>query len=129
MTMIKFADRISSVNARLAEIQATTTNLSLAEKQTLLESLTKDVQAAAAKEDGPKRRLASVKAASISSDPRTKDAFTTAIKGLQSLGYDLEAVAGSGSIADIEAKMRERKWDATRCTGLKVALARIGAIA
>ena len=87
------------------------------------------MQAAVAKEDAPARRLASVKATSISTDPRTKDAFKVAIKGLQALGHDLEAVARSGSIADLDAKMRERKWAALRCTGLKVALARIGAVA
>jgi hypothetical protein len=127
-TLTKFADTMRGVNARLSEIQATTANLSLAEKQTLLESLTKDVQAAAAKADGPKMRLDAIKAASVSTNSRMKDAFVTATKGLQKLGYALDAIATSGSLAEVEKTMHERKWTVVQQIGLKTALARIGAI-
>ena len=113
---------------KFADIKAVTSELTLAEKQQLLASLERDVSAAAAKEDGPKLRLASVKAASISTDPRMKDAFVTATKGLEKLGYSLDGIAASGSFADVDEKMRGHKWDSTRRTGLKTALARIGAI-
>src|SRR4029077_14095172 len=105
-------DSIRGVNAKLAELQATTAELSLEEKKSLLESLSKDVSAAAAKADGPKRRLDAVKAAALSTNARTKDAFATATKGLEKLGYSLDQIAASGSIADIETKMRQNKWDA-----------------
>jgi hypothetical protein len=55
-TMTKI-DFIRGVNSRLAEIQATTSDLSLAEKQALVSSLERDIQAAAQKEDGPTIRL------------------------------------------------------------------------
>jgi hypothetical protein len=114
---------------KFSDIKAVTSELTIAEKQQLLESLTKDVQAAAAKEDGPKRRLAAIKAAAASTDPRMKDAYATATRGLERLGFSLDAIAASGSFADIETKMRGHKWDALRRTGLKTALARIGCIA
>jgi hypothetical protein len=127
-SLIKFSDRISGVNAKLSELQATTANLSLAEKQTLLASLEKDVQAAVAKEDAPKQRLAAIQAAAASTNARMKDAYVTASKGLAKLGYALDSIAASGSIADVKAKMREHKWTDNQKIGLKAALARIGAI-
>jgi hypothetical protein len=128
MTMTKFVDSIRGVNAKLAELQATTANLSLAEKQALLESLSKDVQAAAAKADGPKRRLDAIKAAAVSSNKRTSGAYKAATSGLEKLGYSLDQIAASGSTADVEAAMRQRKWTTNQQIGLKLALGIVGAI-
>jgi hypothetical protein len=127
MTMTKI-DHIRGVNARLAELHATTANLSLSEKQSLIESLSKDVQAAAQKADGPKRRLDAIKAAAVSSDKRTSGAYKSATSGLEKLGYSLDQIAAAGSIAEVEAKMRERKWTVTQQIGLKLALGIVGAI-
>ena len=103
-------------------------NLSLAEKKVLLASLERDVSAAVAKEDAPKQRLDAIKAAAISTNARMKDAYLTASRGLQALGFAVDAIASSGSIADVEEKMREHKWTTVQQIGLKTALARIGAI-
>jgi hypothetical protein len=100
-----------TTESMIAEIQATTANLTLEEKKALLVSLERDIEAAAEKQDGPKKRLASVKAAAVSKDPRTKEAFNNAVRGLQGLGYDLEAIAASGSIAGLDETMRQYKWD------------------
>jgi hypothetical protein len=127
-TLHKFADHVRGVNSKLAEVHATTESLSLADKQSLLETLSTEVAAAAQKQDGPRRRLESVRAASASTNPRTKDAYKTAIASLRALGGDLESIAQSGTVADLDEKMRQFKWDPTRKTALKVALAAIGAI-
>ena len=42
-----------------------------------------------------------------------------ATKGLQKLGYALDAIATSGTIADLEAKMREHKWTTIRANWSK----------
>jgi hypothetical protein len=119
---------INGVNAKLAEIKAATDALSLAEKQALLESLSKDVSAAAAKADAPKRRLDAIKAAAVSSNKRTSGAYKAATSGLEKLGYSLDQIAASGSIADVEAKMRERRWTVIQQIGLKNALSICGAL-
>jgi hypothetical protein len=54
-------DSMRAINARLADVSDTASKLSLQEKQSLLSSLELDVAVQAAKEDAPKRRLASVK--------------------------------------------------------------------
>jgi hypothetical protein len=77
MTMTKI-NYIRGVNERLAKIEATTADLSLAEKQALVATLEKDIKAAAEKQDGPKTRLAAVKAAAVSRDPRTSEAYKSA---------------------------------------------------
>jgi hypothetical protein len=127
-TPTKFASTMRGVNSKLAEVHATTESLSLAEKQSLLGSLSKEVAAAALKQDGPRRRLESVRAASSSTSPRTKDAYKTAIASLRALGADLESIAQSGTVADLDEKMRDLKWTTTRRLAMKVALAAIGAI-
>jgi hypothetical protein len=65
-------DSMRAINARLADISETTSKLSLQEKQSLLSSLELDVAVHAAKEDGPKRRIAAVKVAAASTDPRKR---------------------------------------------------------
>ena len=54
MSTLTKIDFVRGVNSRLAEAEATAENLTPAEKQSLLASLEKDVQAAAQKADGPK---------------------------------------------------------------------------
>jgi hypothetical protein len=128
MTMTKI-DHIRGVNARLAELQATTANLSLSEKQSLLASLERDVKAAAAKEDGPKRRLENIKAAAVSKDLRTAEAFKRVTASLQRLGYNLESIAASGSLpADLDEKMRSHRWTDTQKIALKLNLGIVGAL-
>jgi hypothetical protein len=48
---------------------------------------------------------------------------------LQRLGHDLEAIAPSGSIADLDEKMCLYKWNPTQRTALKLPLRIVGAIA
>jgi hypothetical protein len=119
-------EKIRAVNSRIAELQATTSNLTLEEKKVLLESLSKDVQAAVAKEDGPKRRLANIKAAAA--DPVKSKVFEAAVVGLRRLGMEIEQIAASGSVADLDKAMRERKWKDFERFGLKAKLAAVGAI-
>ena len=79
MTMTKFADRINGINSRIDALKATTSELTLAEKRQLLESLTADVQAAASAVDAPTKRLAAVSAAATSTNQRTKEAYKFAL--------------------------------------------------
>jgi hypothetical protein len=110
-------------------MHATTADLSLDEKKALLASLERDVQAAAAKADGPKTRLANVKAAAISKNPRTSEAYKTAVMSLSRLGCDIEAIAASGSVADLDEKMKQYKWTPARRLALKTCLGIVSAIA
>ena len=64
----------------------------------------------------------------VSSNKRTSGAYKSATSGLEKLGYSLDQIAGAGSIAEVEAKMRERKWTVTQQIGLKLALGIVGAI-
>jgi hypothetical protein len=93
MTMTKIADTMRGVNSRIAELKAATSELTVAEKRALLESLTAEVQAASAGVDGPKRRLANIKAAAAATDPYKKKAFASAVSGLRRLGIKLEQIA------------------------------------
>jgi hypothetical protein len=121
-------DSMRAINARLADVRTSTEGLTLAEKQSLLSSLELDVAVHAAKEDSSKRRITAVKAAAASSDMRKKSAFLIAVAGLEKLGFEIEQIAASGSIADLDAKMREHKWSSTRKVALKNSLAIIGAV-
>jgi hypothetical protein len=128
MSMHKF-DHMRAINSRLAEMQATAAALSLDEKKALLASLEKDVQATVQKVDGPKTRLAAVKAAAVSRDPRISGSFKTAVLSLSRLGCDLEAIAASGSVADLDEKMKLYKWTSAQRFALKHALSVVGALA
>ena len=127
MRGVKSAELIGVVSASGGELRPWS-DLSIDEKRKLLTTWSKEVEAAASAVDAPKKRLAAIQAASVSTNARMKDAYVTASKGLAKLGYALDAVAGTGSIADVEAKMREHKWTSIQQIGLKTALARIGAI-
>ena len=113
---------------KFSDIKAVTSELTIAEKQQLLESLSKDVSAAVAKADGSKQRLESVKAASISKDPRVSGAFKLAKAGLQRLGLDIEAIAASGATAEIDNRARQYKWNSDQRIALKHSLSIVGAI-
>ena len=113
------------VNTKLAELTAAAAALSLKEKETLLEALAGDIQAAAT--DSPTKRLARVQAAAASTNPRTKGAFKNAVAGLQALGLKLDAVCASGDIGTLDKRMKELGWKSDRAIGLKHALHVIGA--
>jgi hypothetical protein len=126
MTKIDF---VRGVNSRISELQAATTDLTLAEKKSLLASLEKDVQAAVAKDDAPKRRLEAVKAASISKDRRTSEAFKRVTASLERLGYSIDSIAASGSLpADLDEKMRKHRWTPTQRIALVLNLGICGAV-
>jgi hypothetical protein len=123
--MTKIND-IRAINSLIAELQAVTANMTLAEKRVLLESLTSDIQAAASVVDAPKRRLESVKAAAVATDQRTKEAFRTAVSMLKRLGLEIDAICASGDISSLDEKMRALKWDSVRRIQLKNSLGIIG---
>jgi hypothetical protein len=111
---------------KFSEIKAAVASqLSLAEKQALFESLAGEIQAAAV--DGPKKRLAAVSAAAVSTNQRTKEAYKTAIRGLDALGVKIDAIAASGDINQLDKLMKEQGWTDLRKIGLKTALAICGA--
>jgi hypothetical protein len=74
----------------------------------------------------PKGRLAKVLAAK--QDPVKKTAFDNAVRGLRRLGFEIEAIAASGSIAELDRVMAEKKWTSTERISLKHSLAIVGAI-
>ena len=127
MTTYKFKS-MRGVNSKIAELQATTSNLTLDEKKSLLASLERDVQAAADKTNGPKQRLASVKAAALSKDERVSESFKIAVRGLQRLGLEIDTICASGDISTINAAMRALKWTVVQRIMLKNALNIIGAL-
>jgi hypothetical protein len=126
MALTKFADSMRGVNAKLGDLKAVASELTLAEKRQLLETLTADIQAAASVVDGPKRRLESVKAAATSTNQRTKEAFTGAVKMLKRLGVEIDAIAASGDVSSLASKMKALKWASVERTQLKLYLSIIG---
>jgi hypothetical protein len=122
VTLTKLAESIRGVNSKLAAVQATTAELTLGEKQALLESLSKEVHAAASAADAPRTRLAAVSAAAASTNQRTKEAFKIAVRGLEALGMKIDAVAASGDISALDAKMKEQRWSDQRKIMLKMSL-------
>jgi hypothetical protein len=136
-TLHKFADHVRGVkSAELVTVISSSGSdearqwdeLSIDEKRALLRHLEQDISAAAQKQDGPKTRLAAVKAAAVSADPRTRDAFNSAVLSLRALGADIEAIAASGSLGDIDQRMKDLKWTTTRRMALKHSLSVVGAI-
>ena len=115
--------------SKIAEPQATTANLSLAEKRALL-GLTSDIQAAASAVDAPKKRLAAVSAAATSKNQRVSESYKAAVKGLVSLGMTIDAIAASGDIAALDTRDDEKlKWTPARRIMLKSnSLSIVGAI-
>ena len=128
MTTMTKIPSMRGVNSKIAEPQATTANLSLAEKRALLDFLTSDIQAAASAVDAPKKRLAAVSAAATSKNQRVSESYKAAVKGLVSLGMTIDAIAASGDIAALDTKMRELKWTPARRIMLKNSLSIVGAI-
>jgi hypothetical protein len=128
MALTKFADQMRGVNSKIADLKAATSDLTIAEKRQLLESLTSDIQAASGVVDGPKRRLAAVQAAATSTSPRTKEAFRVATSMLKRLGTEIDAIAASGDISPLEEKIKALKWSSLQRTELKLMLGIIGAI-
>jgi hypothetical protein len=125
MTMTKI-DRITAVNATLAEITATAEKMTLDERQSLLASLTESVRIDAGAVDASKRRLESIKAAA--SNPAKQKAFAGAVMGLRRLGLEIEAIAASGSIQDLDRAMDTAKWSQNQRFALKTHLAAVGAL-
>jgi hypothetical protein len=120
-------DSMRGVNAKLAELKATTDAMTLDQRKAF-ESLAESIRVDAAAVDGPKRRLASVKAAAASVDPKTKEALRTATLSLGRLGLTIESIAASGSVAEIDKLAGDRKWNSTQRFALKIALGTIGAL-
>lgn len=125
-TLVKLADTMRGVNSKIADLKAVTSGLTLAEKRQLLESLSDDIQAAAT--DGSKKRLTSVQAAATSTNPRTKEAFKTAVSMLKRLGLEIDAICASGDVSSLHSKMKELKWTPIQRTQLKLSLGIIGAV-
>jgi hypothetical protein len=125
-TLTKFADVMRGVNGNISGLKAATEGLSLSDKKALLEILSKDVEAAASVADGPRRRLESVKAAATSTNQRTKEAFTGAVKMLKRLGVEIDAIAASGDVSSLASKMKALKWASVERTQLKLYLSIIG---
>ena len=115
-TLTKFADSMRGVAGNISGPKAATEGLSLSDKKALLEILSKDVEAAADVASGPKRRLESVKAAAVSTDLRTKEAFQGAVKMLKRLGTEIDAICASGDISSLTLKMQELRWDSVQRT-------------
>jgi hypothetical protein len=86
------------------------------------------VKDVAAKADGSKQRLDAINAAAVSTNKRTSGAYKTATAGLAKLGYSIDQIAASGSIADLEEKMKKHRWTATQKIALKMCLGICGAI-
>jgi hypothetical protein len=126
MTTMTRIPSMGGVNAKLAELKATTDKMTLDERKALLESLTESIRVDAAAVDAPKRRLAKVQAAAT--DPKKTQQFKDAVIGLRRLGMEIEQIAASGSIADLDHAMAERKWTPLQRFALKGNLAAVGAI-
>jgi hypothetical protein len=73
-----------------------------------------------------RKRLERFEAAISSSEYHT--AFRTAIRSLDSLGLNLEKIAASGDVIELDAAMSKHGWDSDRRMQLKTALASIYAI-
>jgi hypothetical protein len=80
----------------------------------------------AAKTSSQKSRLAKVQAAAA--DPARKAAFAIAVRGLQRLGFEIEQIAASGNVAELDRKMSDMKWTSLERVTLKTNLATCGAI-
>jgi hypothetical protein len=74
-------------------------------------------------------RLASVKASAASTDPKKRDAYLFAKKGVERLGFSLDSIAAGGGSGDLDKRMSELKWTNEQRIQLKTALASCGAIA
>jgi hypothetical protein len=73
-----------------------------------------------------KGRLAKVQAAA--KDPIKQQAFTNAVRGLRRLGFEIEQIAASGNVAELDRVMADKKWTTTERISLKHSLAIVGAI-
>jgi hypothetical protein len=101
--------------------------LSIEEKRSLLTRWSKEVEAAAAKQ-GPEQRLANIRAAASSSDPKKKQAFNLAVNSLRRLGFEIDQIATSGSTVDLDAAMKKFEWAMAERICLKSNLLAVGAI-
>jgi hypothetical protein len=86
-----------------------------------------DIKAAAVTSSSS--RMASIKAAAISANPKTKAAYDFAKKGVERLGFSLDAVAEAGGVRELDKAMAEKRWTNEQRIQLKTALANCGAIA
>jgi hypothetical protein len=126
MTMTKI-DSMRGVasGGNLDEVKKLAAKMSPAERQELVASL----KAAAKPQTGTsEHRLANIKAAASSTDPKKKGAYTAAVNGLRRLGFEIDRIAASGNAADLDDAMKKFKWDMTQRIFLKSNLLAIGAI-
>jgi hypothetical protein len=86
-----------------------------------------DIKAAAAVTTSASR-MASVKASAASTDPKKRDAYLFAKKGVERLGFSLDSIAAGGGTGDLDKRMSELKWTNEQRIALKTSLAQIGAI-
>ena len=112
----------------LEEAKALAQRMSAAEYQEFMKSL----KASHKPNTGTaEHRLANVKAAAQSADPKKKRAYDDAVRSLRGLGFEIDSIAASGSTRELEAAMKQRSdWrdDTARRIVLKSNLAAVGAI-
>ena len=59
-------------------------------------------------------RLTSIKAAAVSTNPKTRAAYEFAKRGCERLGFSLDSIAADGGTGDLDKRISELKW--THCT-------------
>jgi hypothetical protein len=74
-------------------------------------------------------RMASVKASAASTDPKKREAYLFAKRGVERLGFSLDSVAEAGGVRALDQAMTEKKWSTQERIALKSALHHVGAIA
>jgi hypothetical protein len=78
-------------------------------------------------DSAPKKRLAAVRAAAVSSNKRTSEAYKIAVAGLEKLGLEIDAICASGDASALDEKMKALRWSSNQRIGLKQALSICGA--
>lgn len=71
-------------------------------------------------------RMSRLKAAAA--DPNQAVAWKSALRGMRRLGLDIEKIAATGDVKDLDRAMSEARWSSDERVQLKTILASIGAI-
>jgi hypothetical protein len=88
-----------------------------------------NINAAAAKTTTARERLANISAAVVSTDPKKREAYAFAKRGVERLGFSLDSIAEAGGVRALDQAMTEKKWSTQERIALKSALHHVGAIA
>ena len=123
-------EKMKAANIKLEDINAAAASMSLQDLKALTVALSAAAKEKEAQTGKKAQRLAKLSAAMAATDDMTQRQVTVVRGELRRLGFAGDAInarAHEGfDVAEMDAKMREAKWDTLRCMQMKSRMDQLG---